>query len=769
MARPESVAFNRSGTSNRGERYGPGPVGPGVTQQRTVLVPPRRPALVRRERLLRELADLADDVPLALFVAPAGFGKTTLLNQWAESTGQFAWVHLEEADNDPIRLLRHIALAMHRIRPIDYAAWRGLGAADESTFEVVLPRLMTAVVGTGPPWTLVLDDLHVLRGELAADVIGAFVGSLPAGFRVAAAGRSQAGLKVSSLRRQGKCIEYGPRELAFTEDEVDSVLRTTGARSSPSVVADLVRRTEGWPAGVYLSALAMRGGTDRKAPEPESSEFVFEYLREEVLAHESEEQLRFLRRTAPLAEMSAPLCDAVLDTTGSAARLNELETRNLFVVRPDPGRLWYRYRPVFREMLLAELRRLEPVEEELVHRRAAQWYDAHGYVDQAIGHALESRDPEPAARLIVRYAHPYLGSGRLAAVREWIAELPDTAIDDFPALAVVAGWTWALVGEAARAQECLHAAERGAIGTVGIGWPTDTAADGGSLVCGIAALRAALAPYGVDQMLVDAQRAFSLAPPGSPGYPGAATLLGVAQLLGGDPATAKGSLERAAHFGRDRHRYSTSFALAQLSLLAADKDDWVVAKSCAVEALDIFQAVPRNDYPAGIAVYVARARVALHERNMRLARDSADRALALYDTPSATAFPWYATQMAIALGRIGLDLDDFPMALDRLADVRRHVVRLPSEGVLGRQGTRLAKDIARHGDRLRYSYAVTLTAAEMRVLQLLPTHLTLSEIADALYISRNTVKTQVASIYGKLHSSTRAEAVRTARERDLVE
>ena len=764
MARSESVAVNRGGASNRDDRYRTGSVDPGIAARHTT--PSRRPAMVRRERLLRELSDLADDILLVLVVAPAGFGKTTLLGQWAEDDpGRFAWVRLDEADNDPIRLLRHIALAMHRIRPMDYAAWRGLGSADDTSFDVVLPRLLTAVVGTGPPWTLVLDDLHVLRGDLAAEVVGAFVNSLPPGFRVAATGRSQAGLKVSSLRRQGKCVELGPRELAFTEEEVDLVLATAGARSTPPVVGDLLARTEGWPAGVYLSALATRGGGELDVP----SGFVFEYLREEVLQHESDELLRFLRRTAPLTEMSAPLCDAVLGSTGSAGRLNELEARNLFVVRPDPGRLWYRYRPLFREMLLSDLRRLDPAEEFLVHRRAADWYDEHGYAEKAIAHALDSLHTGQAAHLVVKYAAAYLGSGRIAPVRDWLSRLPEDAIDRLPSLAVVAGWTWALAGEPARALESLRAAERGARGTVVRAWPTDPVLEGSALVSTIGQLRAALAPLGVEHMLVDAHRAFDLAPPGSGEYPGAATLLGIAQLLNGQPGPARGLLERAAHLGRERHRYASGFALAQLSLIAADEDDWSVAASCAAEAYETIQAVPPNGYPAGIAVYVARARVALHDGDLRLARECTDRALALYETPSPAAFPWYAAQMAVALGRIGLELDDFPLALARMADVRRYLARLSTDGVLGRQATKLAKDLARHGDRLPHSYTITLTAAEMRVLQLLPTHLTLSEIADALYISRNTVKTQVASIYGKLHTSSRAEAVRTARERHLVE
>jgi LuxR family transcriptional regulator, maltose regulon positive regulatory protein len=171
-------------------------------------------------------------------------------------------------------------------------------------------------------------------------------------------------------------------------------------------------------------------------------------------------------------------------------------------------------------------------------------------------------------------------------------------------------------------------------------------------------------------------------------------------------------------------------------------------------------------YPSTSAVHAARARLALHRRDLGQARTSADEALALYQKTGPTAFPWLAAQLALALGTIAVELDDHPAALHRMAEARRHIARLPVAGTLVHDSAKLAADLARNAQRLRHP--ATLTAAEMRVLQLLPTHLTLSEIAEELYISRNTVKTQVASIYGKLHSSTRGEAVRTARERDLI-
>src|SRR5436305_2635534 len=185
----------------------------------------RHPPLLRREQMLRGLAAVPDDVPVILLTAPAGYGKTTVLEQWtAEDRRRFGWVRLDEADNDPVRLLRRLALALHGIRPIDYPAWRSLRPPDPARFDAGLNRLIRAATGEGPPWVLVLDNLHALRGALGADLVMALANHVPAGYHVVTAGRSQAGLRLSELRRQGRCLEIGPRELAFTPDEVADTL-----------------------------------------------------------------------------------------------------------------------------------------------------------------------------------------------------------------------------------------------------------------------------------------------------------------------------------------------------------------------------------------------------------------------------------------------------------------------------------------------------------------------------------------------------------------
>ena len=721
---------------------------------------------MRRDRLLRAFAAVEDQVPLVLLVAPAGYGKTTALSQWVgEDDRSFGWVRLDESDNDPVNLLRHVALALHQIQPVDDAVWQALASPSVSPRGVVVPRLVASATANGGPWVLVLDDFHVLTGTVGMDLVIALAMGLPSGCHIFVTSRGRPGMRLSRMRSQGKLVEFGTRDLAFTVDEASAVLVRMGIKLSREAIAALVRRTEGWPAGIYLAALSVQGAPDEVAAAgvAGTDKFIVEYFREEVLVRESAETVRFLLRTAVLDEMSGPLCDAVLGHTGSATWLAEIEGRNLFLVPQDRDGRWYRYHRLFGEMLLSELRRREPGEEQHVHRRASAWYEEHGSPDRAVTHALAGRDTPTAARLVTAYGQRFYNAGRIYTVRGWLGELDEGALEEHPGLAVVAGWIWALTGEAARAQRCLLAAEQAAP-------DAEPPAGSVSLTSSIAILRGALAPFGIERMLVDTRRAFELEPPAGSWYTLAGLLYGAALMFNGEPERAAKAFERAAYFGRDNQPSGASFALAQLSLFAAERGDWETARDYATESWTLIDKAGLPDYLGSIVSYIARAKVAVHDGDIAGARHHVGRALRLYASPSPAAFPWLAAQTALLLGRILLlDLDDHPAARLKLAEAGRHLNRLLTEGVLRDQHRQLAADLARHGGRPRVPSAMTLTAAELRVLELLPTHLTLAEIADVLHTSRNTVKSQVAAVYRKLRAATRAEAVHEGRNVGLIE
>jgi LuxR family maltose regulon positive regulatory protein len=242
----------------------------------------------------------------------------------------------------------------------------------------------------------------------------------------------------------------------------------------------------------------------------------------------------------------------------------------------------------------------------------------------------------------------------------------------------------------------------------------------------------------------------------------------VAELLNGKAEAARTAFERADVLGRAAQPAVAAFALAQLSLLAADRNDWPAAEASASESATLVDALHLSDYMPSLITYAGTAGVALHRGDIPAARQWVGNAMRLYAVPSPAAIPWLAAQSAIVLGRILLDLDDVDAAGVKAADAGRHLTGMPNDGILGDKHRDLADALDRHAGRPHPIGAMTVTPAEQRVLQLLPTHLTLGEIAEQLYISRNTVKAHAISLYRKFSCSTRAEAVREARSLGLL-
>src|SRR5215469_17212454 len=335
-----------------------------------------RPGTVRRSLLIERLAR-GDHRPIVSVVAPAGYGKTTVLAQWAGHNGQaFAWVSVDEADNDPKLLLTYIAEALDAVEPVGERVFEALASPGSSVLGSVVPRLGSAFSSMISPVVLVLDDVHVLHNSECRAALSVLADHVPGGSRLVLAGRADPPLRTARLRAEGKLMEIGPGDLSLSSAEASSLLRAAEVALGEADVAELHRRTEGWPAGLYLAALYLReggslggaasafGGDDR---------FISEYMESELLARISRQQRAFLTRTAVLERMSGPLCEAVLDLPGSGPILAELAQSNLLLVPLDRRGQWYRYHHLFRDMLLGELERLEPGLVPVLRRRAAAW------------------------------------------------------------------------------------------------------------------------------------------------------------------------------------------------------------------------------------------------------------------------------------------------------------------------------------------------------------------------------------------------------------
>ena len=329
------------------------------------------------------------------------------------------------------------------------------------------------------------------------------------------------------------------------------------------------------------------------------------------------------------------------------------------------------------------------------------------------------------------------------------------------AVAPTASVPLALTGDAQGAQRYLHAAERGSF--------DGPLPDGStSLTSAITVLRASLGALGVDRMLLDAMAATESEPPGSPWFPAAMATLGVAHALTGATDVAVKELDLAAREGRAAQLPAAVIAaVAELSLLAAEREDWPEAEEKARRAVDLIETAGMQEHLFSILGFLAAARVAAHRGARAAARRHAGTVLRM-TTPSPAAVPWLSAQVAITLARTFLDLGDLAAARLRAEEARGHLDALLSEGVLREQLRRVSADLARQSGRTRVPSAMALTEAEMRVLQLLPTHLSLAEIGEELHTSRNTVKSQVAALYLKLGCSTRTEAVAQARDLGLL-
>jgi LuxR family transcriptional regulator, maltose regulon positive regulatory protein len=333
-----------------------------------------RPRTVRRSSLIERLA--RDDArSIVSVVAPGGYGKTTLLSQWAERGHQaFAWVSVGEGDNDPKVLLRYVAEALNAVEPIDRRVFDALASPTSSVPGSVVPRLGHAFSSMSSPVVLVLDDVHLVHNSECRAALSVLADHVVAGSRLAFAGRDEPPVRVARLRAEGKVLEIGSADLSLTREEAAALLQAAQVALGEEDVAELHRRTEGWAAGLYLAALYLReGGTSEEAAASFGGDdrFVSEYMESEFLARISQQQRVFLTRTAMLERMCGPLCDRVLELPGSGATLADLARSNLLLVPLDRRGQWYRYHHLFRDMLLAELERQEPGLIPVLRRRAA--------------------------------------------------------------------------------------------------------------------------------------------------------------------------------------------------------------------------------------------------------------------------------------------------------------------------------------------------------------------------------------------------------------
>src|SRR5215468_7825044 len=403
-----------------------------------------RAGWVPRPRLLARLAE-GIGRGLTVVCTPAGFGKTTLLGDWARrSRRTVAWLSLDSADNDPARF------------------WRYVAAALEAVATAVINQL--AVVPDAGAVVLVLDDYHLIEAPTVHDSVVFLVERLPPGLRLVLAARTDPPLPLARLRARGQLAELRATDLRFTLEETAAFLReATGLDLPTASVAALQERTEGWAAGVQLAALSVQGHPDPAgfvATFAGSNRYVLDYLTEEVLARQPEEAVRFMLETSVLDRLCGPLCDAVTGRGGSQARLEALERANLFVVPLDEVRRWWRYHHLFASLLRNRLADEQPARVPELHRAAATWHEEHGFADEAVRHALAAGEADWAARLVERNVEGLLRRSEGATLRRWLSALPAASVRARPRLCLAQTITAVVGGRLDGVEPLLADAER---------------------------------------------------------------------------------------------------------------------------------------------------------------------------------------------------------------------------------------------------------------------------------------------------------------------
>lgn len=707
-----------------------------------------RPQLVGR--LIRSRASVA------LIAAPAGYGKTTLVAEWdGWDARPFAWVRAErEHDAAASALVASVEEALDLAAPGSEPG----AARSRRTAAVGLARL-ARVLDSRPPFVLVLDDLHLLEGSAALEAVATLASHVPAGSTLAVCSRTEPDLHFGRMRANRELTEVRAHDLVMTASEAAALLEQSGLEAAVPHAEELARKAEGWPAGIYLAGLALSGRPGHHATAAGfggDDAIVAEYLREEVLAQMAPDDADFLTRAALLDRLSGPLCDAVLERSDSALRLSSLGRRDLLLVPLDRRDEQYRCHGLLARMVRAELRRAHPAEEARLHRRASDWYAARGDVERAMHHAVEAGDAARAAGVLAARAPEYVTHDRSGTMERWLGSFTADQIAAHPALALAAANGDLLRGDLAAVQRRESSLRR-------VLRDTPPGERTPALEAGAAMLSAALAGEGAARMGTEAACAYGLEPDDSPWRPLCCLLEGVARHLTGRPEAAEARLLEGVRRGAVAAPNIQSLCLAQLALLAAEREDWEAAAGFSARALAQVKRGDLRDLPTSALVFAASGCVHAHRGRVEEARDEAREATRLLGMLTDFA-PWYEAEARLALASAAIRLSDARTARELIACAERFARRMPDAVALEAwiEGLRARADAAADGPAL-------LTTAELRILGFLPTHLSFREIADRLFVSANTVKTQAHAVYRKLDAASRSEAVTRAGELGLLD
>ena len=706
---------------------------------------------VTRRDVVERLADASS--PIVLVEAPAGYGKTTAVGQWVTGdTRPTAWLTLGTVGDDAAALTADLERALESVPQFEKA----LGTARRRAGGERLAQLASIVRHAAAPFVLVTDDVDRV-GAAGEAVLRSVARVVPDGSHLVLLTRGVHHLSLDALTAHRDVTRLGIDDLALTTDESAELFAAAGITLDRAEVEALVTTTRGWPAALALAASALVDEPDvvGAAGTFGSDPVLEDYFESEILSRLGGEDRELLTTCAVLDRLSGAACDAIRATSGSAHSLARLSRAVGQLVRKHPSSRSYELHPLVREVLRRQLVRRDPVNARAVLLRASEWSERQADIDTAVRHAHEAGDRDRVVRL-TNAAAPVRAATDVVRFSGWLELWTDTEIAADPALSVGAAWGAFARGDGASFNRWFTFARRGR--------ETFEMPDGTPLRSALALLRAVSGRDGLGRMVEDAGLATELGRRDDPALALARYARGSAYRLLGDAGRARAQLEAAAAQTAGFDPAVESHCLLQLAVLALDDDNAHEAHTLVATAR---RRIPDWNASTGPALAGAAATLAYLESRDGVspgASDTFDRAREAV-AGITLPMPWLAIDARLLLGRAAVELGD--VADGRL---RAHEAGQLLAGFADADAGVLPSRLQALRSAIRSAHlplgvaASGLTPAESRVLKYLPTHLTFPEIADALFVSRHTVKTQAVAVYRKLGVSSRSAAVAAARE-----
>jgi ATP/maltotriose-dependent transcriptional regulator MalT len=519
-------------------------------------IPPSRAKLVERSRLIDKL-NQGFECGFVLVSAPAGYGKTTLLSAWLSQLDfACAWLSLDSKDNDLTRFLAYLVSAIQTIDPsIKQYFDSELEIYDPPDPESILTPLVNHFTRAKQPFCLILDDYHVIQNQAVQQAVRFLIEHRPTPLRLVIATRSDPSLPLARMRARGAMLELRQADLCFTAQEADNFLRITmGLQVSPEDIAQITDRTEGWVAGLQMAGLSIQGRADISGFVRSFSgenRHILDFLFDEVFKRQSVDIQDFLLRTSILERLCGSLCDTVTLGTNSQDMLETLERNNLFLIKLDEEKKWYRYHFLFSDLLQSRLKQTELISSALLHQRASAWYAEQQDLENAIAHSLAAPEYERAADLIEQVLQTIDMINQQPLLSSWIDRLPRETLTTHPWLCAHRAYSYYWIGQREMAEAWLRITEE----------YSETAFEADSLelrlIQGfIASVRAhtALVGENIPYALMMAQMALDLLPERDVMRGATAVALGAAYWAMGDVINSEQAFKMAQIAASDAHQ-----------------------------------------------------------------------------------------------------------------------------------------------------------------------------------------------------------------------